>query len=203
MLKNPPGFFARVRSRDLLGTLDQGEVNGCNAILKACAGFPGAWAAYCLATAYHETAGTMQPIHEVGGPVYLRRMYDIEGARPQMARDNGNTTPGDGVKYAGRGYVQLTWKDNYERAGAALDLPLVALPDLALEPAVAADIMRSGMRDGWFTGRKLAHYLPRAPRADRTDYRAARRIINGTDKADAIALHADAFEDALVAGGWA
>ena len=203
VLVNPPGFFARVRARDLLGPLDQSEVDGCNAILAACVGMPGGWAAYCLATAYHETAGTMQPIKERGGPVYLRRMYDVQGARPDLARRMGNTAPGDGVRFAGRGYVQLTWKTNYARAGAALNAPLVANPDLAMRPDLAAALMREGMTKGWFTGKKLVDYLPIAARADFVDYRAARRIINGTDRDDDIARIAEAFEDALAAGEWA
>jgi putative chitinase len=59
------------------------------------------------------------------------------------------------------------------------------------------------MARGWFTRKKLADFVPQnAGSATRATYTAMRRIINGTDKAALIAAHADAFEDALIAGGW-
>jgi putative chitinase len=78
----------------------------------------------------------------------------------------------------------------------------VAYPDKALEPAIAAKIMRRGMEEGWFTGKKFSDYLPSVGRATSGQYSRARYIINGSDKAQQIAGHAKAFEDALVAGGW-
>jgi predicted chitinase len=198
---NRQAFFDSLRSGLLWPTLDQDEVSGCEAILDAMAGLPLSWCAYALATAYHETAHTMQPIREFGGPRYLTRMYDVTGARPAMARKMGNTEPGDGVRFCGRGYVQLTWKANYAKAGAKLGVDLVANPDKAMRPDIAARIMREGMVEGWFTGKGLADYLPGA-RATLAQYQAARRIINGTDKAALIAGYAMQFEAALVKGGW-
>lgn len=198
---NRQEFFVEVRKGILGPTLDDGEVQGCEAILDAMAGLPLSWCAYALATAYHETAHTMQPIREFGGPKYLTRMYDITGARPSLARQMGNTAPGDGVRYCGRGYVQLTWKVNYAKAGTALGVDLVANPDKAMRGDVAAQVMRAGMVEGWFTGKAFKHYLPGA-RGTLVQYQAARRIINGTDKAALIAGYAMQFEAALVKGGW-
>ena len=123
-------------------------------------GLPLSWCAYALATAYHETAHTMQPIKEYGGPKYFTRMYDPTGTRPKLAASMGNTSAGDGPKYCGRGYVQLTWKNNYARAGKAIRVDLVNNPDLAMQPDNAARIMREGMVDGWFTGKAFKDYLP-------------------------------------------
>lgn len=202
-LKTPAAFFDAMR-RGLLGpTLSTEEVNGCEAILAAMEGAPLSWAAYALATAYRETASTMQPIPEYGGPTYFTRMYDVSGARPKMAIANGNTCAGDGPKYCGRGYVQLTWKNNYKRAGDKCGVDLVANPDKAMDPAIAAKIMRQGMEQGWFTGKSFASYLPAKGRADRSAFSNARRIINGTDHAAEIAAHALEFQTALEAGGWA
>lgn len=201
-LRSPRLFFDAMRAGLLGPTLSDNEVNGCNAILAAMDGAPLAWTAYALATAYHETASTMQPIKEYGGPSYFTRMYDVTGARPQLALSMGNACAGDGPRYCGRGYVQLTWKSNYKRAGDECGIDLVASPDRALEPDIAAKILRRGMQEGWFTGKKFSDYLPGAGRATTGQYARARYIINGSDKAQQIAGHAKAFEAALEAGGW-
>ena len=195
-------FFAAVRQGILGPTLSPEEVSGCEAIMDAMAGLPRSWCAYALATAYHETAHTMQPISEFGGPAYFTRMYDITGQRPTMARKHGNTEPGDGPRYRGRGYVQLTWKVNYAKAGAKLGVDLVGHPEIAMRPDIAAKIMRDGMVEGWFTGKALRHYLE-GPFATLAQYQSARRIINGTDKSALIAGYAMQFESALAKGGWA
>ncbi len=199
---NQKSFFDACRSGVMGPTLDNDEVQGAGAILDAMAGAPLAWCAYALATAWHETAHSMQPIKEYGGPAYFTRMYDPTGQRPSLAKANGNTMPGDGVKYCGRGYVQLTWRNNYKRAGEKVGYPLEGNPDLALRPDIAAQIMRRGMDEGWFTGKAFSHFLPKSGPTDRAAYVNARRIINGADKAGQIADYAMKFQDALVAGGW-
>jgi hypothetical protein len=129
----------------------------------------------------------MQPITEYGGRSYFDR---YEGRR-----DLGNTVAGDGYKFRGRGYVQLTGRRNYTLAGGKLGVDLVASPDRALEPTLAAAIMFLGMSEGWFTGKELGDYINAAG----ADYLNARRIINGTDRALLIAGYAEAFHKALVA----
>lgn len=152
---------------------------------------PVSWLAYVLATTYHETATTMEPIEEYG-----------KGA----GRSYGEPDPVTGQTYYGRGYVQLTWKDNYLKAQNEVvnfntwdnDVDLVNNPDLALVPWVAAQVAINGMVEGWFTGKTLSDYL--TPTS--TDYVNARRIINGTDKAQTIAAYAEECEAALrLAGG--
>jgi len=193
----PERFFAAVRAGLLGPVLSQDEVDGCHAILAACAGWPLGWTAYGLATAYHETWHTMAPIVERGGPAYFTRMYDPAGLRPAVAAQLGNTEPGDGCRFCGRGYVQLTGRANYARAGLAQE------PDRALEADVAAAVLERGMREGWFTGRRLMDMLPLGGRATRTQFTAARRVINGQDRAGLIADYALRFQDALLAGGCA
>lgn len=196
-------FFAACRAGIMGPTLDGDEVSGAETILEAMAGLPLSWCAYALATAWHETAHTMQPIREFGGPAYLTRMYDVTGQRPTLAKSMGNTAPGDGPRYCGRGYVQLTWRVNYRKAGEKLGYPLEGNPELAMRRDIAAQIMRQGMVEGWFTGKRLVTYLPETGPASVDGFRAARRIINGTDKADLIAGYAMQFQAALQAGGWA
>lgn len=202
-LTNAPAFFGAMRTGLLGPTLSAEEVKGCNALLEAMEGSPLAYTTYALATAYHETASTMLPIKEYGGPTYFTRMYDVTGARPQLAIKYGNTCAGDGPKYCGRGYVQLTWKSNYAKAGEKLGVDCVKNPDLAMRPDLAAKIMRLGMTHGWFTGKGFADYLPIKGPATRQQFTLARYIINGTDKAAQIADHALKFQSALQAGGWA
>lgn len=188
VLKDPDAFFLGLRKA--FGPLTQSQVDGAGALLKAMERWPVSWTAYGLATAWHETAHTLQPIRERGGRAYFKRMYDKAGERPHVAARLGNTQPGDGVRFAGRGYVQITGRHNYAKYGLLDD------PDRALDPAVAAHILVDGMEKGTFTGKKLSDYLP-------GDYVNARRIINGLDKAEEIARLAKAFEAALLAGGWA
>lgn len=200
---NLAAFFDSCRAGVMGPTLDNNEVAGAKAILTAMEGLPLSWCAYALATAWHETAHTMQPIKELGGNAYFFRMYDPQGQRPRLAKANGNVHPGDGVKFAGRGYVQLTWRANYRRAGEKLGQPLESNPDLAMRPDIAAAILRQGMVEGWFTGKAFADYLPKTGPAGRGQFSAARRIINGMDKSLTIADYAVGFQKALMAGGWA
>lgn len=195
-------FFDACRRGVMGPTLDTGEVSGAERILDAMAGAPLADTAYALATAWHETAHEMLPIREMGSNRYLFRMYDPAGDRPSMAKKMGNVFPGDGVLFCGRGYVQLTWRSNYRRAGQKLGYPLEGNPDLAMRPDIAAAILREGMDDGWFTGKGFRDYLPAVGPANRAAFRSARRIINGMDKADLIAGYAEQFQQALIAGGW-
>lgn len=191
-LANPLAFYDALRAGNVLGpVLSQVEVDGCNAIVAACvdARWPIADTAYALATAYHETAGTMQPIREYGRG--KGRRYGVPGKH------------GGQIAY-GRGYVQLTWPDNYERADRELGLGgrLIANYDLALDPKIAASIMIRGMAEGWFTGRDLDDDLPRDGPATLAQFIASRDIINGTDKAAMIGDYAVHFQGALQAGGY-
>lgn len=190
-------FFAGIRQQPFPGKLTSGQVSGTSAILDEWErrGLTDLrWLAYMLATTKWETDHTMEPIVERGGAAYFKRMYDPTGERPATARKNGNTTPGDGAKYRGRGYVQLTWKNNYAKLtkllqAAGIDVDLVANPDLACRLDVAAFILFEGMIDGLFTGKKLANYFT----VTTADWINARRIINGTDCASEIASIAKQF----------
>ena len=176
-------FFGQIRG--LFGRISQSQVDGLNSLLDAVGGCLINEAAYMLATAYHETARTMQPIEEYG----KGRGKDY-GKRLKMSRKPySDTLP----LYYGRGYVQLTWYENYEKAGKKVGVDLLNEPGFALSAPIAAKIMRDGMLEGWFTGKKLSDYVGLRT----ADYVGARRIINGTDKANLIAGYAVAFELAL------
>lgn len=192
-------FFPQIRNEIFHNHLNQKQVDGINFILNEWekSNFTDLrWLAYMLGTAYHETATTMEPVHEYGGNAYFTKMYDITGDRPNSARRMGNTVLGDGIKYCGRGYVQLTWKNNYKRMGNLLGVDLVGQPDLAMKPEIAVKIMFLGMTSepkNTFSGVNLGHYFNQ----DTEDWEGARHIINGTDHASLIADTSEDFYDAL------
>ncbi len=177
-------FFDVVRGE--YGPLRQNQVDGMTRLLAATEGLPLRHRAYILATVHHETGPASSDLHwtprrEIWGPTDAQKRY--EGRK-----DLGNTVPGDGKRYMGRGYVQITGRANYNKASLATGRDLVADPDLALDPEISGHIIVAGMRDGWFTGKKLADY---------TSFREMRRVVNGTDKADLVAGYAETFEKAL------
>ena len=88
--------------------------------------------------------------------------------------------------YYGRGYVQLTWKTNYERFSRILGMNLVADPDLVNRPHIGAAITVIGMTEGYFTGKNMSYYLDNDP----PEWVEARRVVNGLDKAREIAATA-------------
>jgi predicted chitinase len=137
--------------------------------------------AYILATVKHETANTYRPIEEYGkgaGRAYSKAV--------------------NGHRYFGRGYIQLTWYENYVKMTKRLKLlgvecDLVNNPEQALQPEIAAAIMFVGMEEGLFTGKKLKDYFNEY---DENPVEA-RKIINGKDKAKMIAGYYYEFKNAL------
>lgn len=195
---NRKTFFEEYRKNlDPNRKLDAKEVSAIDMFLDFVDGSIGLlqmnqWA-YVFATVFHETAATFEPIRERGNSAYFIRLYDVTGSRPNLAKKNGNTSPGDGVKYIGRGYVQITWKNNYMTYSKILGEDLVNKPDLALVPKYAFKILVDGFINGRFTGKKISDYINK----DSTNYIEARRCINGTDKAKLIADYAKIFENIL------
>ncbi|MNV98761.1 hypothetical protein D3C71_1940470 [compost metagenome] len=90
--------------------------------------------------------------------------------------------------------MQLTGRANYERAGKFLGIDLVGKPEDAKQPEIAYAIAMQGMKQGWFTGKKLDHYFKPG---QLPNYEEARRIINGQDKAQTIADIARRFDELL------
>lgn len=136
------------------------------------------WVAYILATVRHETGFTYAPVEENG-----------RGAGHPYGVPDANT----GQTYYGRGYIQLTWFDNYQEFGNQLGITLVQQPELALEPATSYQIASLGMTRGMFTGVGLPQFI----HDDTADYVNARKIINALDQADLIAGYAQQFAQTL------
>ena len=101
-------------------------------------GITGSELAQFMAQVRHESADFSR-MKEIGGKHYFAQHYDPKFA-PKTAKILGNTQVGDGERYKGRGFIQLTGRDNYKRAGQALGLPLEQRPELVERPDVAAKV---------------------------------------------------------------
>jgi len=132
---------------------------------------------YVLATVDHETNGTFKPVREA--------YWLSEGWRRRNLRY---------YPYYGRGYVQITWEYNYKKFSEILTkhynsyyIDLVKYPDLVMDETFSMFILVYGMKHGSFTGKKLSDYITNK----KTDFRRARKIINGLDKSKKIAKMAE------------
>jgi putative chitinase len=187
-------FFDAVREDPFGGNLTQRQVDGLNFLLDV-------WAqhfnqvnlrdsimflAYELATVFHETAQTMEPIEEYG-----------EGS----GRDYGQPVGPYGQCYYGRGYPQLTWEDNYKKGEERLAaiygvaVPLHRYPHRMLEHETSALVLYDGMMEGWFTGVGLPQFFDSVNKIE--DPYNARKTVNALDKAGVIEGYYWAFKSAL------
>lgn len=166
-------FFDSVRPKPFSNKLSQGQVDGMSAILDAWesdySNWDLRWLAYALATTYHETSAEMLPIEEYG-----------KGEGMEYGEVDSET----GQTYYGRGYVQLTWRENYAKAdreiGLSDDDSMEWHAENALDPEFAAETMFTGMRDGWFrSDSEGKQTLQRYFNDTRDDPYGAREIING------------------------
>ncbi|MBD8685565.1 MULTISPECIES: hypothetical protein [unclassified Rhizobium] len=194
-------FFAAIRNAPFSGKLSGGQVQGTELVLdqfeRIAPDGDARHLAYMLATAFHETAATMQPVRETlaasddAAIIILDRAYAAgrlgQVSSPYWRRD------ADGKSWLGRGLVQLTHKRNYEAMSAVTGIDLVARPERAMEPEVSATILVEGMLQGSFTGRRLSRYF----NAQSEDWLGARAIINGRDRAELIAGYGRSFNAAL------
>lgn len=202
-------FFDTVRPIFPDKRLTISQVNGINAILDAFEADPSPLdqQAYMLATAFHETAYTMQPVRETRAATDKEAIAILDRAwangRLPWVKSPYWRLDKDGKSWLGRGLVQITHKFNYEKLSPIVGVDLVRNPSAALEMPVALKIMIEGMRRGIFTGKALKDYFDGVDEGDAEDYREmmlARRIINGTDRAADIARHGLTFEKALKGG---
>lgn len=183
-------FFDEVREKFFGGLIKVPQVEGIELILSEAIqrGTPRNHLAYVLATSIHETAFTMQPVREGLGVSDAWRKRHLRY-----------------YPYYGRGLTQLTWKANYQKVSEKYGVDFVSDPDLALNPQYSVKILFDGMENGWFTGKRFEDYIDSNDENDALDteeFKRARRIINGVDRAAQIAKYAIRFEHALIMSGY-
>ena len=110
-----------------------------------------------LATVRVECGRDFKPILEAASGLNYEGRIDL-----------GNRLKGDGIKYKGRGYIQITGKANYDYYGKLIGVDLISNPDLALVPTNAAKILVQ-----YFKDRKVN------VACDKQDWVLARKLVNG------------------------
>lgn len=200
-MTEPTGTYNRdvffTKTRENFGALNQDQVDGFNILLDyidyinwhpvdAEREFFMWWNSYLLATVWHETATTIQPIEEYGDDAYLR-------GKPYYP-------------YYGRGFVQLTWDYNYRRSDETIQLQNLISnatlekyggavnqlnhPNQALDSEIAACNLFHGTHQGWYGSRLWTHL-----NNETKDYVGARYCVNVQDDAKLIAGYAESFEE--------
>jgi len=154
-------------------------------------GFSTDQTAYVLATADTESGPGGMGMHMTEmGPASYFNQYNAGTSKGNRL---GNTDPGDGLKFKGRGYIQVTGRTNYQFWSDQLSVDLIQNPALAATPDIAAQIAVEGLDRGTFTGVSLYDYV----NPSGTDFLNARRTVNGTDRASSIAADARDYANAL------
>jgi putative chitinase len=117
-------------------------------------------------TSKRQAAFLAQVAHESGSLKYTAEI--ASGSAYEGRQDLGNVIAGDGVRYKGRGLMQITGRRNYQTSGLGLDLPLIEFPELLESPSNAA---RSA---GWYWKHHKLNTF-----ADANRFGALTRAING------------------------
>lgn len=179
---NRQTFFDNIKKTLFKNGLTQTQTDTINSVIDECEkqGVTDLrQVAYIFATAAWEAynpkipSSRLTPIKEFGGEEYLKsKKY---------------------YPYFGRGLSQISWLDNYKKEGTRLGIDLVNNPDLMLDIPVACNSHVFCMKNGIYTGKKLSDYI----NEQKCDFFNARRIINGTNKADEIMALAQSFLAAM------
>jgi len=188
-------LFTYLRRSPFGGRLTQDQVEGVRLLIKTCADDRVTdlrHIANILAQVFHETGGRMQPVRETFATSDAQAIARLDAAWA-AGKLKWVSAPYWRSGWFGRGHIQITHKDNYEKLGRRIGADLVGKRSLAIDPETSARIAVIGMRDGLFTGKKLSDYFS----ATVDDPVGARSIVNGKDKASLIASYHRMILDAL------
>lgn len=194
-----PTFYAYVRRAPFGGRLTKQQVTGVEQLLDA-------WnqygtddldgLAYVLAGVHHETGGRMVPVREGFAESDQAARNAVASLFRQGRIKRNYAIPINGISYYGRGRIQNTHFDNYQRLEQRFKQPFVTDPDILIRDGETdAMVTVVGHIEGiWTRGaHKLRDYFGPAY----ANPVGARRIVNGTDKAQLISTYYTAFLDAL------
>lgn len=139
-LTEPPAYDNRDAIVKSLESMEGNDAMHLLVDYAVMSGLKGLELAQFMAQMHHETGGFTKMV-EMGNERSITRKYDIRH-NPELARILGNIRPGDGWRFRGRGYIQLTGRANYTKASQDLfgDTRLIDNPDLAEIPEIAANI---------------------------------------------------------------
>jgi putative chitinase len=121
---------------------------------------------YEINTPKRRAAFLAQLAHESGSLKYVREI--ASGEAYEGRKDLGNVQPGDGVRFKGRGLIQITGRTNYEALGVALNFDFIKEPEKLELPGAAA------LSAGWFWYKTKLNEL-----ADKDDFKKITKKING------------------------
>lgn len=198
---NRKHFYDTLRISLFGGKISPSQMSGLEAILNKweheTPDHDDRWLAYMLATAFHETARTMQPVRETrastdDAAITILTKYFLAGKLPWVKKPYWEKDS-EGKSWLGRGLVQITHKPNYINLGKAIGEDLTTDPNRAMDMGVAMKIMFTGMTNGLFTTKKLKDYF----HGQVSDWKNARKIINGVESADLVAGYAIKFYQAI------
>jgi putative chitinase len=146
-------------------------------------------AAFILALVQSETANMWHPLEDLAA----RKMANRYEPGTALGKSLGNTQKGDGLRFRGRGYIQITGRANYQRLGGALGIDLVANPDAAQEPATAYRIMSEALYRGLLTGKKLTDFI----RGAQVDYKNLLKVLRVQDPSSRVLKMIHTLENIL------
>lgn len=178
-------FFDVVRRSIFGGSLNQKQVDAMNGVFDAWESTGETdlrWLASILGNIRIEVGSNMYPVREGfakndrGAIAHVTRLYEAG----KIKRNYALPDPETGKSYYGRGQIQITHEENYDKAGDALGIDLVNDPDQALDPKVSARIAVLSLIEGWWRGdhkgrKNLARYF----NDETEDFDGARDMVNG------------------------
>lgn len=202
---DPATFFSEIRASIFGNRLSQSQVDGVNVLLSAWEKWGtgnDSMLADVLGQITRETGMTMQPVREAFGTSTADTIKRLDRAYA-AGKLTWVKAPYWRDGWFGRGYIQITHKDNYAKMERILGIPLTSKPDLALDPEISAHIAIEGMTRGAslkgdFTGKALIDFTDLETR--KVNHAAARAVVNGRESSAVlkqIVGYCEAYEDAI------